>query len=157
MKITVDRTLSPEGNLVFTITCKEPHLSTLTEEDTKTLDQLDNFAFDMSSIVSKDVYDVIVKSNTGVKRDIFDKVLDNLRFSIQNEFRPKFQPICQEIYNWIYDYQKGHVKRWMAEFDPQRTTYYFDNDNKSGILSAQEDPDDKIDDEDEDFDEEFDN
>ncbi len=36
--------------------------------------------------------------------------------------------MCQEIYNWIFDNQNEYLKGWIAEYDPQRSRYYFDND-----------------------------
>lgn len=161
MKITVDRTLSPEGHLVFTVTCKEPHLTCMTEQETEALEGLDLFTHQMSSLISPEMSQLIENANHEVKGKIFNKVLENLRFAIQNEFRPKFLPICQEIYNWIYDLQSGNIKKWMMQFDSQRTTYYFDNDarleqNKiSSPFLYPEDKDEEDDDED-DYDEDLD-
>jgi len=132
MKISVDRTTSPEGDLVFTITVKEPHISPFKEEEKIALESIDKFTKEMEKSLDPTgkLYQEIQTANHDVKEKVFMRVLENLRFAIQNEFRPKFQPICQEIYNWIYDKQEGFLKSWMMEFDPQRTTYYFDNDER---------------------------
>lgn len=155
MKITVDRTNDSEGNLVFTITVKEPHVIPFPEEEKKALDGIDQLTklIETSLDSSKPLYNEIMQSNRKIKENVFVKSLEKLKFSIQNEFRPKFQPICQEIYNWIYDKQQGVLKNWMIEYDPQRTTYYFDNDGKTqNPINTPFISEDKID-EDDDFDE----
>ncbi len=132
MKISVDRTSNSEGDLVFTITVKEPHVAPFSDEERMSLESIDLFTKTMEKSLDPTgvLYQDILNANHKVKEKVFCRVLNNLKFAIENEFRPKFKPICQEIYNWIYDKQEGFLKTWMAEFDPQRTTYYFDNDER---------------------------
>ena len=147
MKITVDRTQSLEGDLIFTITIKEPHnapFGHLEKNLCIILDVCKNAIEEVPTEQNK-LKDDIIRSIHEAKEKAFVRVLNNLKFAIKNELQPKFTPICQEIYNWIYDYQKEPLKRWLLEFDPQRTTYYFDNDNKSqNYGNPNEIPDDKI-------------
>ncbi len=157
MKISVERIINTEGNLVFTISVSEPHLAGFGDVDKIMMNILD--------ACQNDIFRVTVDENK-IKNDVmglihaakekaFVRVLDNLKFSIENEFRPKFKPICQEIYNWIHDKQTNDLKKWMIEFDPERTKYYFDNDlelkNQKRSYSI---PDDKIDDEEKEGDDE---
>jgi len=152
MKITVERTTNPEGNLVFTITVSEPHFITFEEEERNALEGIDKFTESMEIYLNPEnlLYSDIKNANHRVKEKVFMRLLDNLKFSIENELQPKFKPICQEIYNWIYDNQKGYVKKWMEEFDPQRSKYYFDNDIKPFVIKSTMNcvPDDKLDEED---------
>jgi len=60
--------------------------------------------------------------------------------------------MCQEIYNWIFDQQNEPLKRWMLEFDPQRTTFYFDNDKKLEPVREYSFAEEKFDDEEDDED-----
>jgi len=130
MKITVDRTNTPEGNLVFTVTVTEPHFSFFGEEEKQVMDRLDVCKNEILTYVShaSETKDLVLDAMHAVKAETFIKVLKELKFSIKNELTPMFKPICQEIYNWMYDYQTGALKTWMCEFDPQRTKYYFNND-----------------------------
>ncbi len=149
MKIKVDRQLN-DDELVFTITITEPQFAPYTDDERLALESIDRFTKNMERSLDPQgkLYHDILVANHDVKEKVFTNILDNLKFSIENEFRPKFRPICQEIYNWIYDNQEGFVKKWMTEFDPQRTKYYFDNDAKSEYgRSTNLDPDDKEDDE----------
>ncbi len=150
MKITVDRTDTPGGHLIFTVTVSNPHHSCFGEQEKNIMRILD--------VCKEEVYKVSPEENRtkqhvvnlihAAKERTFTGVLDNLKFAIENEFRPKFQPICQEIYNWIYDNQTEFLKRWMSEFDPQRTRYYFDNDiTANKRLDPQESEHDDEDDE----------
>lgn len=156
MKINVDRTVNAQGNLVFTITVSDPQVAPFTDEERICLEGVDAFTKNMSKTIDPNgmLYQDILKANHHVKEKVFMKVLENLKFSIENELRPKFRPICQEIYNWIFDLQQGFLKTWMSEFDPQRTTYYFDNDGKNAYCrNPNEISDDKVEDKDEDDDE----
>ncbi len=156
MKVTVDRLNLDSGELQFIITMSEPHVAPFSDEERVALESIDRFTKNMASTLDPtgDLYQKVLNANHHVKEQVFLKILQNLRFTIENEFRPKFQPICQEIYNWIYDNQEGFLKTWMMEFDPQRTTYYFDNDIKAkkSILNQESDQEDDWDDEDEDED-----
>ena len=157
MKITVDKNRSSDGDLTFTITVKELHEVPFTAQEYLAMEGLDKFINQMQGIldINSKVYEEIKLSNYALKDKLFQKMLNSLRFSIQEEFRPKFQPICQEIYNEIYDKQTGFVKSWMETFDPQRTTYYFDNDSRmqDNKISTDLMPVDKLDEDDEDEDE----
>lgn len=158
MKIKVDRTIKAEGELVFTITVTEPHVSPFSEIEKNALESIDAFTKEMEKTLdpASVLYQDIVNANHKVKEKVFCKVLENLKFAIENEFRPKFKPICQEIYNWIYDKQEGFLKRWMSEFDPQRTTYFFDNDGRLQNQHINMIADDKVNDEDHDDEDEED-
>lgn len=154
MDIKVDRTNTPEGNLVFTITVSEPHHSCFGEIEKnimKLLDICKDDVYRTTSDENKTKQDVIGLIHNA-KEKTFLRVLDNLKFAIENEFRPRFKPICQEIYNWIYDKQTDVLKNWMCEFDPQRTKYYFDNDitpNKFAQMQESEHDEESDDEEDE--------
>ena len=154
MDIKVDRTNTSEGDLVFTITVSDPHHSSFGESEKNIMNLLDTCKdniFRVSSEVNK-TKDHVIGLIHAAKEKTFMMVLDNLKFAIENEFRPKFKPICQEIYNWIYDKQTDVLKKWMGEFDPQRTKYYFDNDitpSKFAMTQESEHDDDEDDEEDE--------
>lgn len=130
MKITVDRTNSPEGNLVFTITVSEPHNALFGDIEKNICSLLDS----CKNSIEKDypeenkLKEDIISSIHGAKEKAFMRVINNLKFVIKNELEVKFVPICQEVYNWIYDAQDKPLKSWLHEFDPQRSKYYFDND-----------------------------
>ncbi len=141
MKITVDRTIDSEGNLVFTISVKEPHKVPFTELENNMMTALETCKKHVDSVQEDNkVKNDILSSIHDAKEKTFSRILQSLRFAITNELRPKFQPICQEIYNWIYDNQEGPTKMWMQEVDPQRTKYYFDNDKtvESDIIMDEE-------------------
>lgn len=134
MKITVDRTQdSSSGALIFTITVSEPHDAPFTQIDAdaiiflerckQEIEKLGNVNSSLDKLPSQ-----AVNAIHELKSRTFNRVKDSLEFSIRNSLQPKFTPICQEIYNWIYDNQKDYLKKWMQELDPQRTKYYFDND-----------------------------
>ena len=130
MKITVDRTHTSENNLVFTVTVSEPHLTCFGESEKQMMRLLEICQDDVERVVLDEnkLKDDIKGLIHSAKEKTFVRVLNNLKFSIENEFRPMFKPICQEIYNWIQDHQSGDIKNWMIEFDPERTKYYFHND-----------------------------
>ncbi len=150
MKITVDRTVDSEGDLIFTIKVTEPHVAPFTKDEKSSLECIDIFTKQLADVLdpNKPLFQDIQNANHAVKEKVFTRVLTNLKFAIENDLRPKFRPICQEIYNWIYDSQEGFLRTWMQEFDPQRTTYYFDNDEKmkSQFGSSKQEPEHVIDD-----------
>lgn len=155
MKITVDRVDTGEPGLVFTITVTEPHFTCFSRHEKDAMMLLESTESQLSFIcplgnkVRDDAYSLI----HAAKEKTFVHILDNLKFSIENEFRPMFKPICQEIYNWIYDHQQNYVKQWLTEFDPQRTKYYFHNDKTNNMCrDPAEISDDKIEDDDQDDD-----
>ncbi len=150
MEIKVDRvpfSQDDEHKLVFTITVSDPHKSFFGNVEDSIMIALDicNEEVDRIETSENKLQDEVKSLIHSAKEKTFMRVLDNLKFAIENEFRPKFKPICQEIYNWIYDYQNDELKKWMNEFNPQRTRYYFDNDpemNKPNIPQASEHEDD---------------
>ncbi len=148
MKITVDRDVK-EDELVFTIRVAEPHHACFGEIENEMMKLLDICKDDVSRVTleeNKTKNDVMGLIHAA-KEKTFVRVLDSLKFAIQNELAPMFKPICQEIYNWIHDQQSGDLKTWMIEFDPQRTKYYFDNDRTAQkILEPQESEHDEDDD-----------
>jgi hypothetical protein len=132
MKITVDRPLEESDQLTFIISVDDPHQVPLHEEEfllLKELDQCKEVAGKLSS--TNKFKNEIETALHGLKELLFNRVMASLRFSIENELRVKIDPMCQEIYNWLYDKQNGEVKNWLQEFDPQRVKYYFDNDKTS--------------------------
>lgn len=154
MRISVERIINDDDHLVFTIKILEPHLCPMVQQEIDALEGIDNFTKGLERNLDPEgkLYQNILLANHQVKERIFLKTLENIKFSIKNELEPKFHPICQEIYNWIYDKQEGSIKKWMQEFDATRTTYYFDNDIKLKNQLEKNIPDDKFDDEDEDED-----
>jgi len=132
MKITVDRTINPEGDLVFTMTVKEPHNAPFGPIEKNIMDVLDFCKTGVENISPEDnkLKNDVVGLIHHAKEKAFCRVIENLKFAIKNSLELKFNPICQEIYNWIYDAQEKPLKDWLHEFDPQRTTFYFDNDGR---------------------------
>lgn len=153
MKITVDRSTSPEGNLVFTVTVKDPRHTSFGEEEAQVMRMLDTCKINIQDQVM-DENKIKLRALEAIhqaKEDTFLKIIENLQFSIENEFRPKFKPICQEIYNWIFDAQTDFLKKYLNEFAPGRERYYFDNDPQMHKVDVpQESEHDDEDDEDED-------
>lgn len=140
MKIEVDRTMDSENNLIFTIKVSEPHKAPFSEIDYDTMNFLEKCKESVEQLgfpEKKSVYDAINAIHT-VKVNLFNRVKNSLTFAITNSLRTKYQPICQEIYNWIYDLQELPVKKWMEEVDPQRTKYYFDNDPQLKLATVNE-------------------
>ena len=130
MQITVDRTNNEDGDLVFTITVREPVLTSFTEEEKAFMAYLEICMKQVSMFVGNNllIKNTILSDLHATKEKIFYNVLRKLRFSIENELEVKYSPMVQEIYNWIQDAQDGFLKQWMVEINPQRTRYYFDND-----------------------------
>jgi len=129
MKIKVDRTNTDEGNLVFTITISEPTYAKLKEDESHIIDIVDHCQKKIEDIASNEyVKDSVVNLLQKAKSKAFERVLTNIRHSIDEDLSPNLEAINQEIYNWIYDHKSNPHKLWMQEFDPQRTKYYFDND-----------------------------
>ena len=130
MKITVDRHVSPEGNLVFTITATQPHEVPFSADDKKIMDCI---SVCRQEIQDSDMEYGLIKEDLlnslhGAKDCMFQSVIKNIKQAIKWELQPKIKAICQEIYNWMYDNQTDMLKAWLQDFDPQRTKYYFDND-----------------------------
>lgn len=130
MKIKVERILNGEGEIVFTIKVSEPKPIKYTAEEWEAMNEMDEMVkkLEKTGDINGKIYQAIKTAHHGIKDNIFNKIMDALKFSIENELRPKFRPMVQEIYNWIYDHQEGKMKEWLMQFDPERTRYYFDND-----------------------------
>ncbi len=153
MKIKVDRKSTPEGDLVFTVTVSEPHHACFDDVERNVMDILEFTKKGVEDLTPEDnkLRQDVVGLIHAAKEKAFTRVMNSLKFAIENDLRPKFKPICQEIYNWIYDNQKDVLKGWLSEFDPQRTKYYFDNDRAPGAMEMpQESEHDDDDDEEED-------
>lgn len=131
MKITVERVEDKKG-LTFTIRVTEPHDAPFTELDKETMAFLDICKDSITDLATPEnqLAAEVVNAIHNIKYKTFNRVRESLFFAIQNSIETKIYPICQEVYNWIYDSQKPVIKSWMQEFDPQRTRYYFDNDKK---------------------------
>ncbi len=129
MDIQVDREIKEDG-LIFTIKVTNPHQGCFKDAEKQMMQILDLCKYEVSQVTLEEnkLKDDVVGLIHAAKEKMFNRILRDLKFSIENDLRPKFQPICQEIYNWLHDQQSGDLKSWMIEFDPQRTKYYFDND-----------------------------
>lgn len=130
MKITVDRNVNQDGSLVFTITAKEPNEIAFTENDKKIMDVLTNCKRDLAETEDDPrlIKEHLLEALHGIRDMMFQSVIKSLRTAIRGQLHAKIEPICQEIYNWMYDNQTDVLKSWLQEFDPQRVKYYFDND-----------------------------
>lgn len=129
MKISVDRTLESHDSLIFTITVTEPHDIPFEGHNKFLLKTLQSMQKSLSFTDEDTGFkDDLETALHGIQSMLFHRSIDSLRFSIDNELKPKFDHICQEIYNFLFDHQKGDIKSWLQEFDPQRVIYYFDND-----------------------------
>ena len=147
MKIKVNRRSREDGALVFELVVTEPHLAPFEDDDRALMDILQEAKRKVDQI-SNPENKTRIDVEQGIhwsKSKVFERVLSNLKFGIKNQLEPKFNPICQEIYNWINDNQKDILKHWLSEFDPQRSKYYFDND-----LNIENDVDDDWDEDEDD-------
>jgi hypothetical protein len=130
MNITVDRH-NKDDQLVFTITVKDPHKVPFTEIDAETILYLNSCKEAVEGLGKAADHPLVgqaVNALHEIQSRTFNRVKDSLMFALRHQLQAKYEPIIQEIYNWLYDKQEGYVKEWMQSFDPQRTTYYFDND-----------------------------
>jgi len=130
MKIAVDRLRDQGGNLIFNIRVSDVHQSPFQESDLEAMRHLSHCKKMMQSLSESGDKMIGDLGNEihAVQEKIFRRVRDNLVFAIENELLTKFKPICQEIYNDIYDCQAPELRSWMQDFDPCRERYYFDND-----------------------------
>ncbi len=129
MDIQVNR-VKKEDSLVFEIVVTDPHTVPFSEEDAAIMNLLEDTKNKFSQLADDDC-EARIRAEQGIlyaKNKVFDKVLESLKFAIKNQLQVKFDPICQEIFNWIQDHQEGRLQRWMSECYPQRTKFYFDND-----------------------------
>lgn len=129
MKIRTERKVNENGELVFTITVPQPDMAEFSPAHQSLLAILDKCQGESMCVEGEDkIKEEIIRLVHAAKDKTFQKFILKLTFHIRNSLEPKFQHICQEVYNWIYDAQSGDLKEWMQTFDPQRTKYYFDND-----------------------------
>lgn len=131
MKITVDRTLDAEGNLVFTITCKEPKCPHLIQEDFDRIKKIKSLMVESSKTCGLKM-DYIEEAVDNIRENFFSQIKRVLTRVIENDLNTKIIPMQAEIYRWIIDAQDDMVKDWMSSYDPQRAKYYFDNDMDIG-------------------------
>lgn len=154
MKISVDRTHGPEGELIFTITAKNPRLVDFSVNEQSILMILDAARLAVDQVPNDptgySVREKVIQLIHNTKRVEYDELMRQLKFHIRNELQIKFDPICQEIYNWVYDAQEKPLKAWLEEFDPRRTKYYFDNDKEMQNNTETDSLDDNDEDDDED-------
>lgn len=142
MKIEVER-VKRENSTEFTIKVTDPHKAPFTVEEDYTLRAMEQFNIDMRTALnpaSKLYHDFVCAAHE-VKEKMVCRVLESLKSSIRNDLESQFKPICQEIFNWIYDNQDEHVKSWLSAFYPERVTYYFANDRKMREQDAKSDTD----------------
>lgn len=129
MKIKVNRTIEENGDLTFVIKVSEPHEIDFTKDDLKNMQLIRKYNDLLAQV--DDPHPSLVHTMellTDLMAERFYDIKRKLEFSIHNELNIKIEPIRQEIYNWIYDFQPKHLKTWMYDYDPQRCHYYFDND-----------------------------
>lgn len=157
MQIKVDRTECSVDKLVFTITCSDRDIIDYSAKELGALTTIDEATRAMQEFLGKnsEVFGLLVDGHHEIKERIFDELLEKMKRAIRQKLENKFTPIVQEVYNWVFDHQDDDIKKWMTEFNPERTVYYFDNDPRMTSQNEAKQPDDKFDDEeDEDDDEE---
>lgn len=129
MKIEVNRINTNEGDLVFNIKISKPTYVNLKLEENQILSMVNDCQKRVEVIDSDDnLKDSVVNILQIAKTKTFERVLNQIKSSINEDLESKMKPIKQEIYNWLYDHQNNPLKNWMLDLDPQRTKYYFDND-----------------------------
>lgn len=130
MKITVDRTITEDRKLVFTITCSDPQHAPFTEKEKDALEFLDRAkeSIDLIGNPESPINGQIAGALHHIKQKTFDRVRNQMVHAIQKDIETRIRHICQEVYNWTYDEQPAYLLKWMHQFDPQRTKYYFSND-----------------------------
>lgn len=153
MKIEVSR-VQNEKTIEFTIKVTEPHTVPFTLEEANTLSAIQQFNNTMSAALNpaSKLYHDIVCATHDVKEKMVCRVLESLKSSIRDDLESQFKPICQEIFNWIYDNQEEHAKSWLSAHYPERVTYYFANDIKRQAQCAKSDTDYDQEDEDDETD-----
>lgn len=129
MKIKVDRTNTEEGELIFTIKISDPRFTVLKPEEEHILSSLDQCQKRIEIVdMNENLKDSVVNLLHKAKTKTFDRVLNQVQCSIQEDLEQKIKAIRQEIYNWMHDHQNNPLKVLMHDLDPQITKYYFDND-----------------------------
>lgn len=132
MKISVNRKQKP-GQLTFTITVKNPMVVEIPDEIKQAMDYLDSCKEAVKNIPVPDkINPLACLSHIQIlKQNTFERIKGQITAEIQGKVHRHIASISQEIYNMIYDSQEDYAKQLFQELDPQRTTYYFDNDKKS--------------------------
>ncbi len=141
MKIEVARTHNESGHLVFTITAQEPNVNPFSLEDRMVLDHLDQLVRDVQKSLNpkSELYEDTMLSMHSIKEKMLVRVINKLKSSIHNDLRSQFEPMCNEIFNWIYENQNEPVGSWLSQFSPQREKYYFSNDPQSMVIHSDTD------------------
>lgn len=129
MEIKVERIIE-EGKLVFTITCENPSIEYPNENGWEALNLLNICESAIEATIHNgfSLKQEIKTTLFGCRDMVFDQIHDFMTFALRERLEPKFEHMCNEIYNWQYDNASGRMKQLLQEFDPQRTKYYFDND-----------------------------
>jgi hypothetical protein len=150
MKIEVER-VKRENAIEFIIKVTDPHGVPFTLEEAHTLRAVEQFNSTMSAALNpaSKLYHDIVCATHEVKEKMVCRVLESLKSSIMDDLESQFKPICQEIFNWLYDNQEEHAKSWLSAFYPERVTYYFANDLKMKEQNTKSDTDYEEDEDDE--------
>lgn len=155
MEIKVNRTITTKNHLVFTIVVTDPHNAPFSQIEKGIMKLLDQTVKSVESISPEEnkTKTEAIRLVDAAKKNCFGRLMTCLKFSIKNQLQPKFDPMCQEIYNWIYNAQEAELKEWLETYDPQRCKYYFDNDPQNQNDTPPEFSEDKIDEDDEEDDE----
>ena len=134
MDIKIFRT-KDENKLTFTIVCENPKEFPKEDGDFELMGILDDCSFKVqNSIQPNDVVkETILSRLFDIKEMVFEDIEQSLSFSIREVLEPRFKHISREIYNWQYDNAEAYLKKILQTFDPQRTTYYFDNDQSEEV------------------------
>ena len=130
MNISVERNKT-DDQLVFTITVTSPHAVPFSEVESESImfmEACKEAVEGLGKPADHPIVGQVVNALHEIQSRTFNRVKDSLMFAIRHQLQAKYEPMVQEIYNWLYDQQQDLVKAWMQNFDPQRTTYYFDND-----------------------------
>ncbi len=141
MKITIDRHHKENKELVFTITISEPHNAPFSEKDLESLQFLDKSIATMQTIgdPTSPINGQVCGAIHNIKHQTFNRVRSSMVFAIQQDIECKIHHICTEVYNWLFDNQPDYLSKWMMDFDPQRTKYYFHNDKTNDNADEEDD------------------
>jgi len=152
MEVTVDRTITPEGDLVFVMRLKNPHIQQVGNDEVNMMSILNaaQSAIEEIPALDLDFKDRVQDAVTKAKKIAFENIFFSLKFWIKAAIENPHDRIYQEIENWVCDAQPEPLKSWLNEFYANRTKYYFNNDIQSQKQEAQDPEEDiEIDEEDE--------
>lgn len=149
MLIEINRDNVETGELVFTIKVSLPHAVPFSTNELEVLKKLQETK---SGIILEKIKDQKLAENLEeaidhVQNEILLRVKHSLKCGIDHQLRDRIHPICQEIYNWLFEAQTEQVKNWLFQVDGERIKYYFDNDKTIEKMTPQ--PSELDDDEDE--------